>query len=124
MYAHMKFRDIVDKTVQILEQAPEELGLPPEETPGMEPIEPGSALPVEPEVDPSQINEGKLALIELARKAFLSGLYFTSSSVEEIFQDPADYGVITSKADPNNMTDIQDILNYLVRDFYPDTDID
>lgn len=122
----MKFQSIVDKTVHILEQAPGEL-----ETPGDDlaatPVSVGddSALPADqPSIDVSQINEGKIALLELARKAFLAGLYQTSSDVDSIFQDPGDYGVVTSTVTQDNAINVQDILNYIVRDFYPDTDID
>jgi hypothetical protein len=32
--------------------------------------------------------------------------------------------VITSIVSQDNAMNVQDILNYIVRDFYPDTDID
>ena len=125
----MKFQTIVDKTVHILEQAPDELA-PSMDTPpegagtAPVPVDDGSALPTEPDVDASQINEGKVALLELARKAFLAGLYYTSSEVDNMFRDPGDYGIITSVVTQESALNVQDVLNYIVRDFYPDTDID
>ena len=125
----MKFQTIVDKTVHILEQAPDELAPPMDPSPegagtAPVPVDDGSALPAEPEIDAGQINEGKIALLELARKAFLAGLYQTSSNVSGIFRDPGDYGVITSIVSQDNAMNVQDILNYIVSDFYPDTDIE
>jgi hypothetical protein len=128
----MKFQDVITKTVQILEAPGDPMDLsadPMAEPASVDPAAefsagPETALPGEEEIDVSNINEGKLALIELARKAFLAGLYYTSSDVNDMFQEPGDYGIVTTSVDHDNMLDIQGILNYLVRDFYPDTDID
>ena len=123
-----RFEDVIYSTVRILEQAPEDPALAAP-SPGGDlgavpvPVEPNSALPGE-EDNTGEICEGKSALIELARKSFLAGLYHTSSDKNEMFQEPGDYGIVSNVTNDDNIIQIEDILNYIVRDFYPDTDIE
>ena len=109
-----KFLDLISKTSEIIEE--QEAAVDPAMDPAMMAPAPASGPISDAEnetPDPSEPDEDAttVALVALAREAFLYGLYTTRDQIDDV-----DFAKLTTMVTPQNADEMKALLERMIRD--------